>query len=172
MVYLLFLLGVCFILGLVGVASNPSPYYGVIGLVVGVVGGCGGLISLGGSFLGLVFFLIYLGGMLVVFAYSVALAAEAHPETWGDYYVLLYVLGYLMGVVVLGVFLVDDLGGGGLGGLDGGGLFDLRVDLSGVVLLFTSGGPLLLLCGWGLLLALFVVLELVRGRSRGALRVP
>lgn len=29
----------------------------------------------------LVLFLIYLGGMLVVFAYSVALAADPYPET-------------------------------------------------------------------------------------------
>nr|YP_010976667.1 NADH dehydrogenase subunit 6 [Tenuidactylus dadunensis]WNX96104.1 NADH dehydrogenase subunit 6 [Tenuidactylus dadunensis] len=172
MSYFLCLLALCFIMGFVGVAANPSPYYGAVGLVVCVVGGCGGLVSFGGSFLGLVLFLIYLGGMLVVFAYSVALAAEPYPETWGDYYVFLYVAGYLMGVVCLGVCLVEAFGLYGFVGLDGGGVFDLRTDLSGVVLLFFSGGPLLLLCGWGLLLALFVVLELVRGGGHGSLRVP
>lgn len=80
MAYLVFLSVLCFIVGLVGVASNPSPHFGALGLVVCVLGGCGVLVGLGGSFLGLVLFLIYLGGMLVVFAYSVALAAEAYPE--------------------------------------------------------------------------------------------
>lgn len=46
--------------------------------------GCGILVSYGGSFLSLILFLIYLGGMLVVFAYSAALAAEPFPEAWGD----------------------------------------------------------------------------------------
>lgn len=36
--------------------------------------------------------------------------------------------------------------------------------------MYSSGGLVLMLCGWGLLLALFVVMELIRGPSRGALR--
>nr|BAP90294.1 NADH dehydrogenase subunit 6 [Tropiocolotes steudneri] len=172
MSYFLFLFGVCFVLGIVGVASHPSPYYGVVGLVLCVVGGCGLLVGWGGSFLGLVLFLIYLGGMLVVFAYSVALAADSFPESWGDHSVFVYVLGFICVVVFVGVSIVDYLGLGGLVGSDSSGIFGLRVDFSGVVLLFSDGGMMLLLCGWGLLLALFVVLELVRGGSRGSLRVP
>ena len=75
---IVFLFG--FVLGLAAVASNPSPYFAALGLVVVSGVGCGILISHGGSFLSLVLFLIYLGGMLVVFAYSAALAAEAYPE--------------------------------------------------------------------------------------------
>ena len=68
------------VLGLVAVACNPSPYFAALGLV-GVAGlGCGVLVCHGGSFLSLVLFLIYLGGMLVVFAYTAALAAEPFPE--------------------------------------------------------------------------------------------
>jgi len=69
------------VLGLVAVASNPSPYFAALGLVVVSGMGCGVLIGHGGSFLSLVLFLIYLGGMLVVFAYSAALAAEPYPES-------------------------------------------------------------------------------------------
>ena len=29
-------------------------------------------------------FLIYLGGMLVVFGYTTAIATEEYPETWGS----------------------------------------------------------------------------------------
>ena len=66
MTYFVFFLGVCFVLGILGVASNPSPYYGVVGLVLASVAGCGWLLSLGVSFVALVLFMVYLGGMLVV----------------------------------------------------------------------------------------------------------
>lgn len=85
MTYFVLFLGFCFVLGALAVASNPSPYYGVLGLVVGSVIGCGWLLSLGVSFISLVLFLVYLGGILVVFVYSVSLAADLFPETWGDW---------------------------------------------------------------------------------------
>ncbi|NWR99292.1 NU6M oxidoreductase, partial [Motacilla alba] len=53
------------------VVSNQSPYYGVVGLVVAAVAGCGFLMSLGVSFVSLVLVMVYLGGMLVVFIYVV-----------------------------------------------------------------------------------------------------
>ena len=46
----------------------------------------------------------------------------------------------------------------------------VRGDTSGVALIYSSGGGLLVVCAWVLLLTLFVVLELTRGLSRGALR--
>lgn len=69
------------VMGLIAVASNPSPYFAALGLVVVAGVGCGVLVSYGGPFLSLVLFLIYLGGILVVFAYSAALAAEPYPES-------------------------------------------------------------------------------------------
>ncbi|KFQ20727.1 NADH-ubiquinone oxidoreductase chain 6, partial [Mesitornis unicolor] len=47
-----------------------------VGLVLASVADCGWLLSLGASFVALVLFMVYLGGMLVVFVYSVSLAAE------------------------------------------------------------------------------------------------
>nr|ASW34679.1 NADH dehydrogenase subunit 6 [Quedenfeldtia moerens] len=172
MVYLVFSLGLCAILGFVGVAANPSPLFGAIGLVFAAVGGCGVLLGFGGSFVSLVLFLIYLGGMLVVFAYSVALSAESYLETWGDYSVLYYVLGLLF-LVLVGAGVVGDqalLKGWGALGEDSGGVFVFRVDFGGVMLLYSWGGGLLVLCGGALMLALFVVLELTRGLARGCLR--
>ncbi|KGL74159.1 NADH-ubiquinone oxidoreductase chain 6, partial [Tinamus guttatus] len=78
MTYFVSFLGVCFILGALAVASNPSPQYGAMGLVVGSVVGCGWLLSLGVSFISLALFLVYLGGMLVVFVYCVSLAADPY----------------------------------------------------------------------------------------------
>nr|YP_009176294.1 NADH dehydrogenase subunit 6 [Gorsachius magnificus]ALI31242.1 NADH dehydrogenase subunit 6 [Gorsachius magnificus] len=171
MAYFVVFLGVCFVLGGLAVASNPSPYYGVVGLVLASVVGCGWLLSLGASFISLVLFLVYLGGMLVVFVYSVALAADPFPEGWGDW----RVVGYGVGLIVL--LSVGVVAGGfvecwklDVATVDAGGVFSVRLDFGGVAMLYSCGVGMFLVGGWGLLLTLFVVLELVRGLSRGAIR--
>nr|YP_009759676.1 NADH dehydrogenase subunit 6 [Rhynchobatus laevis]QIQ48889.1 NADH dehydrogenase subunit 6 [Rhynchobatus laevis] len=170
MTYFLFVLMICFILGLVAVASNPSPYFAALGLVVSAGIGCGLLVGLGNSFLSLVLFLIYLGGMLVVFAYTAALAAEPYPESWGDWSVLVYVIVYFSGLVYVNSNFVKGWGCGWFSGEEISGLEMVRGDFSGVALLYSYGGGMLVLGGWMLLLTLFVVLELTRGMSWGALR--
>jgi len=100
MVYMIYCLLFGLVVGLAAVASNPSPYFAALGLVLVAGMGCGVLVGHGGSFLSLVLFLIYLGGMLVVFAYSAALAAEPYPEGWGSWPVLGLAGGYLVGVGV------------------------------------------------------------------------
>lgn len=102
MLYLVFLFMQGLLLGLVVVVSNPSPYFAALGLVVVAGVGCGLIVVCGGTFLSLVLFLIYLGGILVVFAYSSALASEQYPETPGSPRVILNSLVYVA-VVVGGV---------------------------------------------------------------------
>nr|YP_007506959.1 NADH dehydrogenase subunit 6 [Gracupica nigricollis]AEW43584.1 NADH dehydrogenase subunit 6 [Gracupica nigricollis]AEW43597.1 NADH dehydrogenase subunit 6 [Gracupica nigricollis] len=169
MEFVLFL-GFCFILGGLAVASNPSPYYGVVGLVLASVAGCGWLVSLGVSFVGLVLVMVYLGGMLVVFVYSVSLAADPYPEAWSDWGVVGYGVGLglvvMVGAVMVGGF--DLLAVGGV--VNNEGLSLVRSDFSGVAVFYSWGAGLFLIGGWGLLLTLFVVLELVRGLSRGSIR--
>nr|ABO27313.1 NADH dehydrogenase subunit 6 [Bolborhynchus lineola] len=169
MAYFVLLLGVGFVLAALLVASNPSPYYGVVGLVFGSVVGCGWLVSLGASFVSLVLFMVYLGGMLVVFVYSVSLAADPFPQVWGGWRVVGYALGL---VCVLGVGWAVWGWGSGLGvcTVDSIGVFFVRLDFGGVAMFYSYGGGMFLTAGWGLLLTLFVVLELVRGLSRGAIR--
>nr|AIR93002.1 NADH dehydrogenate subunit 6 [Pomatorhinus ruficollis]AIR93005.1 NADH dehydrogenate subunit 6 [Pomatorhinus ruficollis] len=164
------LLGLFFVLGGLAVSSNPSPYYGVVGLVVASVAGCGWLVSLGASFVSLVLVMVYLGGMLVVFVYSVSLAADPYPEAWGDWGVVGYGLG--MGLVVtVGIVLSGVLGVlVSVETVNNVGLAVVRLDFSGVAMFYSWGAGLFLIGGWGLLLTLFVVLELVRGLSRGAIR--
>lgn len=78
--YTVFILSTIFVVSFVGFSSKPSPIYGGLGLIVGGGVGCGIVMSFGGSFLGLMVFLIYLGGMLVVFGYTTAMATEQYPE--------------------------------------------------------------------------------------------
>lgn len=52
-----------------------------------------------------------------------------------------------------------------------GGFLVVRGDVGGVALIYSAGGGILVISAWVLLLTLFVVLELTRGLSRGALRV-
>lgn len=171
MTYFAFLLLVALIVGLIAVASNPTPYFAALGLVVAAGVGCGVLVSCGGSFLSLVLFLIYLGGMLVVFAYSAALAAEPFPEAWGGRSVAGYVLVYLVGVVLIAGLVWGDWYEGSWVIIDGLKEFSiLRGDVGGVAVMYSFGGAMLVICAWVLLLTLLVVLEVTRGLSRGALR--
>nr|AGN72571.1 NADH dehydrogenase subunit 6 [Channa argus x Channa maculata] len=171
MTYIVFLFLVGLVLGLIAVASNPSPYFAALGLVVVAGMGCGVLVGHGGSFLSLVLFLIYLGGMLVVFAYSAALAAEPYPETWGSRPVVFYMMMYLLGVVLVGgVFWGGWYEGSWVASDEMFEFSVVRGDIGGVAVMYSSGGGLLVIGAWVLLLTLFVVLGLTRGLSRGALR--
>nr|YP_009378957.1 NADH dehydrogenase subunit 6 [Acrossocheilus wuyiensis]ARI43826.1 NADH dehydrogenase subunit 6 [Acrossocheilus wuyiensis]BBC54649.1 NADH dehydrogenase subunit-6 [Acrossocheilus paradoxus] len=171
MTFVLVLFLIVLILGLIAVSSNPAPYFAAFGLVVAAGAGCGILVGHGGSFLSLVLFLIYLGGMLVVFAYSAALAAEPFPEAWGSLSVLGYVLVYLVGVGVVAGYNWDGWYQSAWMIAEGAEEFSVtRADISGVAVLYSSGGAVLVTCAWVLLLTLFVVLELTRGLSRGTLR--
>ena len=79
-IYIAFILSTIFVIGFVGFSSKPSTIYGGLGLIVSGGVGCGIVLNFGGSFLGLMVFLIYLGGMLVVFGYTTAMATEMYPE--------------------------------------------------------------------------------------------
>lgn len=80
---------------------------------------------------------------------------------------LVYAVGVLLAA---GFFWGGWYGGFGGGAGEGAGLSVLRGDLTGVALMYSSGGWLLVIGAGVLLLTLFVVLEVVRGLSRGALR--
>nr|CAE48127.1 NADH deydrogenase subunit 6 [Erpetoichthys calabaricus] len=157
---------VMFLISLIAVASNPSPYFAALGLMIGAGVGCGMLTQFGMTFLSMILFLIYLGGMLVVFAYSAALAAEPYPSAWGSLEVFSYVVGSLMLVVVMWMLLVNDFGA--FDEIEGCVMSVRRY--VGVSEMYNAGGYMLLVAGWVLLVALLVVLELTRGFGRGCLR--
>nr|YP_010251438.1 NADH dehydrogenase subunit 6 [Aenigmachanna gollum]QTW91616.1 NADH dehydrogenase subunit 6 [Aenigmachanna gollum] len=171
MTYIMFLFLFGLVLGLAAVASNPSPYFAALGLIMVAGMGCGVLVGHGGSFLSLILFLIYLGGMLVVFAYSAALAAEPYPEIWGSRSVVTYMVIYLMGVLLaFWVFCGVECGDFWVSADELYEFSVFRGDVEGVALMYSFGGGMLMIGVWVLLLTLFVVLELTRGLSRGTLR--
>nr|WNH20033.1 NADH dehydrogenase subunit 6 [Pseudocheilinus tetrataenia] len=171
MSYVMFLFLFGLVLGLTAVASNPSPYFAALGLVVVAGMGCGVLVGHGGPFLSLVLFLIYLGGMLVVFAYSAALAAEPYPESWFSGSVALYMVVYLVGVGVLAAVFSGGWYQTSWVAADELGEFSmLRGDIGGVSSMYSEGGGMLLISVWVLLVTLLIVLELTRGLGRGTIR--
>nr|YP_009466898.1 NADH dehydrogenase subunit 6 [Diaemus youngi]AOS49687.1 NADH dehydrogenase subunit 6 [Diaemus youngi] len=171
--YVVFILSIFFVIGFVGVSSKPSPVYGGLGLVVSGGVGCGMVVGFGGSFLGLMVFLIYLGGMLVVFGYTAAMAMEQYPEVWVSNKVLLgsFVVGLIMECVL--VFVMLDGGGFGVNcGFDvlgdwvvrgGGGLGVIGKEAVGVSSLYSYGIWLVAITGWCLFVAVVVVMEVTRG---------
>nr|YP_122154.1 NADH dehydrogenase subunit 6 [Zaglossus bruijni]CAG26340.1 NADH dehydrogenase subunit 6 [Zaglossus bruijni] len=164
MMYFIYLLSIVLVLSFMAFASKPSPIYGGLSLVLSGGVGCGIIVSLGGSFLGLIVFLVYLGGMLVVFGYTAAMATEEYPETWVDNTVVLNlaIMMGMLGVVWYGFFEEIDLGVS-YDLLDLGGMEVLGGDFNGVSLLYACGGWELVFSGWILFLTIFVVLEVTRG---------
>nr|URQ84728.1 NADH dehydrogenase subunit 6 [Epinephelus coioides] len=162
---------ICWIVGAIAVASNPSPFFGALGLVMVAGVGCGVLVEFGSPFLALILFLIYLGGMLVVFAYSAALAAEPYPESWVNPTVVAYMCCYTAVVAGAASKFWREWVGGLSGSADEWGPFYIfRADNGGVAVMYSEGGWMLVVGAGVLLLTLFVVLELTRGLSRGTLR--
>nr|YP_009943017.1 NADH dehydrogenase subunit 6 [Antechinus arktos]QOD40722.1 NADH dehydrogenase subunit 6 [Antechinus arktos] len=161
---MIFLLSLLLIFGFVAFASKPSPVYGGLSLVVSGGLGCAIIVSLNSTFLGLVVFLVYLGGMLVVFGYTAAMATEEYPDSWVNNLVALSML--LMALLMEMVWFMMS---GEVEVITAVELFDLvgnycvGQDWNGVSLLYGCGGWAMVLLGWILFITILVVLEVVRG---------
>nr|AGS18293.1 NADH dehydrogenase subunit 6 [Mesoplodon densirostris]AGS18306.1 NADH dehydrogenase subunit 6 [Mesoplodon densirostris] len=173
MMYIVFIMSTIFVISFVGVASKPSPIYGGLGLIVGGGVGCGIVLNFGGSFLGLMVFLVYLGGMLVVFGYTTAMATEQYPEVWVSNKVVLG--AFLLGLVVeflvvlyvlenekmelvfefngLGDWVIYDTGDSGF----------FSEEAMGIAALYSYGTWLVIVTGWSLFIGVVVIMEITRG---------
>nr|AIG23459.1 NADH dehydrogenase subunit 6 [Phalanger gymnotis] len=161
-----FLLSFLFILGFVAFASKPSPIYGGLSLVVSGGFGSAIVVSLGDVFLGLVVFLVYLGGMLVVFGYTAAMATEEYPESWVGNLVAFSMLLFALLIEVMWYFVSGEVEVSTAVELfDVVGDYCVGQDCSGVSLLYGCGGWVLVLLGWILFITIYVVLEIVRDRN-------
>nr|YP_009453778.1 NADH dehydrogenase subunit 6 [Halmaheramys bokimekot]ASP44787.1 NADH dehydrogenase subunit 6 [Halmaheramys bokimekot] len=164
-------LSLLFLTGCLGLALKPSPIYGGLGLVVSGGIGCLMVLGFGGSFLGLMVFLVYLGGMLVVFGYTAAMATEEYPETWGSNWFIFgfLVLGVFMELVVFYLFSLNDE----IGLVDFGNLGDwlmYEVDDVGMMLeggigvaaIYSYSVWMMVVAGWSLFAGIFIIIEITR----------
>nr|UFR83132.1 NADH dehydrogenase subunit 6 [Arvicola amphibius] len=160
-------------LGCLGATLKPSPIYGGLCLVVSGCSGCLAVLGFGGSFLGLMVFLIYLGGMLVVFGYTTAMSAENYPEAWVSSWLTLGIL--VMSILLeLGVLFVSGVYEGteivlefnSVGGwvvYDGDGLGLMGEGGAGVAALYSCSAWLMVVSGWTLFMGVFIIIEITRG---------
>nr|YP_010029222.1 NADH dehydrogenase subunit 6 [Golunda ellioti]QOU10215.1 NADH dehydrogenase subunit 6 [Golunda ellioti] len=167
----IFVLSMLFLAGCLGLALKPSPIYGGFGLILSGFVGCLMVLGIGGSFLGLMVFLIYLGGMMVVFGYTTAMATEEYPETWGSNWLVfsILIIGLFMEMVL--VYLLDyyseielidlsDLGSWVLYEID-----DVGVMLEGgigVAAMYSCATWMMVVAGWSLFAGIFIIIEITR----------
>nr|YP_010960403.1 NADH dehydrogenase subunit 6 [Malacocephalus laevis]WNH37767.1 NADH dehydrogenase subunit 6 [Malacocephalus laevis] len=160
------------VLGAIVLASSPSPVFAAVGLTLMAGMACMLLIDNGSSFLSLLFVLVYLGGMLVVFAYCVALAADAYPKMWSGSAIMEVMMG---GTVVLAVGLAVDFTkwpNVQFMGACSNNFRHVYPEGEGLGLLYNKGSASLLLCVYALFVVLLVVVDIARGRSSGSQRPP
>nr|UBD06944.1 NADH dehydrogenase subunit 6 [Sorex excelsus] len=176
MTYIVTILSTIFVVSFVGFSSKPSPIYGGIGLIVSGGIGCGIVLNYGGSFLGLMVFLIYLGGMLVVFGYTTAMAMEEYPEVWvsNNTVLLTFLLGLFGESVLIAYLLLDGegvkleliLNFNGEGDwviYDTGDSGFFSEEAMGIAALYSYGFWLVIVSGWSLVTCIVVVMEITRG---------
>nr|ANC48906.1 NADH dehydrogenase subunit 6 [Laonastes aenigmamus] len=174
MAYVMLFLSSLFVVGFISFSVKPSPIFGGVGLIISGGVGCSMLINYGGSFLGLIVFLIYLGGMLVVFGYTTAMATDQYPEGWGSSVMIRGVL--LLGLVFEGLLLfwlmeVDYLGiafqfsnmGEWILYDDDKAVGFFREDSTGVAAMYSCNYWLMVVAGWSLFVGIFIAIEVTRG---------
>nr|YP_009228280.1 NADH dehydrogenase subunit 6 [Pipistrellus coromandra]AKL78841.1 NADH dehydrogenase subunit 6 [Pipistrellus coromandra] len=173
MIYVVPVLSIMFMIGFAGFSSKPSPIYGGVGLIVSGAVGCGIIVSSGGSFLGLMVFLIYLGGMLVVFGYTTAMAMEQYPEAWVSNLVVMgsFIVGLIVEFLLIAYMLVgekleliyefNEMGDWAVYDTGESGIFSSEI--VGVGALYSYGNWLVFVTGWSLLIGVVIILEITRG---------
>nr|AUT81017.1 NADH dehydrogenase subunit 6 [Prionailurus planiceps] len=173
MTYIVFILSTIFVVSFVSFSSKPSPIYGGFGLIVAGGVGCGIVLNFGGSFLGLMVFLIYLGGMLVVFGYTTAMATEPYPEAWTSNKAVLgmFITGVLAELLIACYILKEDEvevvfkfnGAGDWVIYDTGDSGFFSEEAMGIAALYSYGTWLVVITGWSLLIGVLVIMEVTRG---------
>nr|YP_006503755.1 NADH dehydrogenase subunit 6 [Aotus azarai azarai]YP_008378876.1 NADH dehydrogenase subunit 6 [Aotus azarai]AEL04100.1 NADH dehydrogenase subunit 6 [Aotus azarai azarai]AGM47357.1 NADH dehydrogenase subunit 6 [Aotus azarai] len=175
MTYTLFLLSIILVMGFVGFSSKPSPIYGGLMLIFSGAVGCMITLYFGGSYMGLMVFLIYLGGMMVVFGYTAAMAIDEHPETWVS---SIDILGIFMLGLMMEMTMVVLLGGDFNKTVEvtvnyktvaswmiyeGEGPGLIREDPTGAAALYNYGVWVVLVTCWALFMGMHIAIELTRG---------
>jgi NADH-ubiquinone oxidoreductase chain 6 len=118
-------------------------------------------------------FLIYLGGMLVVFGYTTAMATEMYPEVWVSNKTVFgaFVSGLIMEFCMVYyalkeeeveiIFKFNGLGDWVIYDTGDSGFFS--EEAMGIAALYSYGTWLVIVTGWSLLIGVVVIIEITRG---------
>nr|ACF60265.1 NADH dehydrogenase subunit 6 [Deinagkistrodon acutus] len=154
--------------GAVVLSFAVVPYQGVISLMGISFFCCIVMVMMGRTYVALVMYVVYLGGLVVVFGYCVSVE-KGEGVAAGDsgfWYVSVF-MGVSVGVCVL-MFI---LGGGGQGLLVYSGWEDwVCLEVNGHSVFYYEGGVGLMVCAWGLVVTLFSVMVILSWTRLGGFR--
>nr|YP_010759777.1 NADH dehydrogenase subunit 6 [Elaphe druzei]WEY05632.1 NADH dehydrogenase subunit 6 [Elaphe druzei] len=155
---LVFLVLSIFVLGAVSV-----PYQGVIALMGVSFFCCVFMVALGRTFSALVMYIVYLGGLVVVFGYCVSVEkGGVEFKVVGVKYIVIF-----MFVLFVVLYLLGGVGGS----LVYANWEDLVcLEMNGGSVFYFNGGAGLVVCSWGLLVVLFSILVILSWSRLGGLR--
>nr|YP_009114599.1 NADH dehydrogenase subunit 6 [Stichophanes ningshaanensis]AIH00216.1 NADH dehydrogenase subunit 6 [Stichophanes ningshaanensis] len=162
--YLFGVILVFVVFGVVALGVTSVPYQGVVALMGVSFFCCIFMVVLGRTFAALVMYIVYLGGLVVVFGYCVSVEKDEADvfKVGGFKYVVIFV-----GVILLWWVLV----GGTSGLLVYTGWENLAcLEVNGGAVFYFDGGAGLMMCSWGLLVVLFSILVILSWSRLGGLR--
>nr|QDX18057.1 NADH dehydrogenase subunit 6 [Cerrophidion godmani] len=165
--YLLYFILALVFFGVVVLSFTVVPYQGVVSLMGISFFCCAAMVVMGRTYAALVMYIVYLGGLVVVFGYCVSVEkGEVVAGTSRFWYIFVLVgVGLLMGV------LVWFLGGGGQGLSVYSGWEDwVCLEVNGYGVFYCGGGVGLVVCAWGLVVVLFSVLVILGWTRLGGFR--
>nr|QDX18065.1 NADH dehydrogenase subunit 6 [Bothriechis guifarroi] len=166
--YLLYFILTLVFFGVSVLGFTSVPYQGVISLMGISFFCCVAMVVMGCTYAALVMYIVYLGGLVVVFGYCVSV------EKGGDGVVGVNGFWYffvLAGVVMVVGALMLILGGGGQGlSLYSGWEGWVCLEVNGYSVFYCGGGAGLVVCAWGLVVALFSVLVILGWTRLGGFR--
>nr|YP_009937461.1 NADH dehydrogenase subunit 6 [Pareas boulengeri]QNT27532.1 NADH dehydrogenase subunit 6 [Pareas boulengeri] len=164
--YALCFIVVFVVLSVVVLGVVVVPYHGVVALMGVSFFCCTLVVMLGRTFTALVMYIVYLGGLVVVFSYCVSVEKDSS---------VVDIAGLKWLMMVLGVGLMVYLWAGSVCG--GGVLLVLSewedflcLEVDGYGVFYFKGGAGLLVCSWGLIVALFSVLVVLSWSRLGGFR--
>nr|YP_010034321.1 NADH dehydrogenase subunit 6 [Pseudoxenodon stejnegeri]QOW83899.1 NADH dehydrogenase subunit 6 [Pseudoxenodon stejnegeri] len=158
------LMFVVFSVVVVGVTS--VPYRGVIALMGVSFFCCIFLVMLGRTFSALVMYIVYLGGLIVVFSYCVSVEKD-EVDVCTTHEFKNYVI-FVLGILIFLWWVVAGELSGLLIYMDWEEVVCLEANGGGVF--YFGGGMGLMMCSWGLLVVLFSILVILGWSRLGGLR--
>nr|QOI72741.1 NADH dehydrogenase subunit 6 [Gloydius saxatilis changdaoensis] len=166
--YLLYFILVLMFFGVVVLSFTAVPYQGVISLMGISFFCCVCMVMMGRTYAALVMYIVYLGGLVVVFGYCVSVekGSEVVVGTSGSWYLFVF-----MGVGVVVCVLLLIFGGSGQGLLIYPEWEDwVCLEINGYGVFYCEGGAGLVVCAWGLVVALFSVMVILSWTRLGGFR--